>query len=169
MPYKISPFDKSFDRSSFSCGEESLDNYLKKHVSQDIARGAAGCFVLHEVDCNVVLGYFTLAASSFQLTNLPKALAKKAPRYKVIPAALLGRLAVDKTIQGNGWGSVLIYAAMKKVVANSDTLAVHAMVVDPLNERAAKFYNDIGFKAMDGIKQMIIPMSEIRKLPRVKK
>ncbi len=82
-----------------------------------------------------VAGCYSLSAASFEKDELPPALAKRLPHYPV-PAAVLGRLAVDRTRQGRGLGKMLLLDAIRRVVWAGTTLAVYAMVVDAKNARA---------------------------------
>ena len=109
--HPISALAKQHDRIQFACGHDSLDQYLKKQASQDIKRKVAGVFVLTEQNDNVVKGYYTLSASSLLLNDLPRSTQKKLPRYPSLPATLIGRLAVDKTVQGQKIGEQLLIDA----------------------------------------------------------
>src|SRR5262245_7521657 len=88
-------------RDSFSCGEESLDNYIRNLASQDMKRRVAQVFVACLPSESVVKGYYTISAASFGKEELPAEIAKKLPYYPV-PAAILGRLAVDSSCRGQG-------------------------------------------------------------------
>ncbi|MCM5415810.1 GNAT family N-acetyltransferase, partial [Escherichia coli] len=83
----------TYDRTSFLCGSDALDRYIKEHVTQDIRRRIAACFVAVDNDHHII-GYYTLSAASILLTDLPEHLRKKLPRYPTIPAIRMGRLAV---------------------------------------------------------------------------
>ncbi|MFD1960717.1 hypothetical protein ACFSHP_20045 [Novosphingobium panipatense] len=91
------------DRSGFSCGVEALDRYLQSQASQDARRRVAAPYVLIEPPSPNVLGFYTLSNTSLQAADLPAALVKKLPRYPVLPATLLGRLAVNAKGRGRGW------------------------------------------------------------------
>lgn len=128
----------------------ALDEYLQRYAKQDIKRGVALVFVATPADQrSVAPGFYTLSAASVAAEQLPEALRKKLPRYPV-PAALLGRLAVRETAQGQGLGSILLADACKRVMAASQTLAVAAIVVDAKSPAAAAFYQHFGFIALPG-------------------
>ena len=89
----------------------------------------------------------------------------KLPRYP-IPAVLLGRLAVDRSVQGKKLGEYLLIDALKRVAAASATIGVHAVVVDALNERAAAYYLGFGFAAFHGHPlTLFLPLETVLKLP----
>ncbi len=90
------------DRSAFACGAPPLDRYLREQASQDVKRLMASCFVALAVATNSIAGYYTLAATSVPDDDLPPDVIKRLPRYPLLPAALIGRLAVDQRFHGAG-------------------------------------------------------------------
>ncbi len=130
-------------RNEFDCGDVDLDRYFKTQVTQDIRRHVAHCFVAVN-SWGQVAGYYTLAASSVLLADLPQALAKKLPRYPTVPVARMGRLAVTQSDQQIGLGSALLADALTRVFQAD--VAAYAMVVDAKHEAAALFYEKHGFK-----------------------
>jgi predicted GNAT family N-acyltransferase len=150
MAYFIRPLDADAQTADFDCGEKALDEYLKRHASQDIKRGVARVFVASPAEQpQVVAGFYTLSAASIAAEALPETWRKKLPRYPV-PVALLGRLAVSQTSRGEGLGSILLVDACKRVAAISETLAVAAIVVDAKSPQAAAFYQHFGFIELPG-------------------
>lgn len=150
MEYRIRGLDDQVETASFRGGEPALDQYLRRYANQDIRRGVARVFVATPTDqASVVAGFYTLSAASVAAEQLPDSLRKKLPRYPV-PAALLGRLAVSETAQGQGLGSILLVDACKRVAAVSQTLAVAAIIVDAKSPAAAAFYQHFGFVELPG-------------------
>ncbi|WP_395020860.1 GNAT family N-acetyltransferase [Dongia sp.] len=141
--FTIELLSAKHDRGSFSCGVEPLDRYLRTQASQDARRRVSNCFVAVQEDDVSVAGYYTLAASSIPLTELPADLVSRLPNYAVIPAALVGRLAVDSHHAGKALGSALLYDALARAM-NAEP-AIFALVVDAKDERAAGFYRRFGF------------------------
>lgn len=141
----IEPLNRYHDRAAFNCGIESLDCYLKRQANQDIKRWVSRVFVVRSrQEKTRVLGYYTLSTLSIDLSELPEKVAKKLPRHP-IPAALVGRLAVDITAQSKGIGKLLLSNAIKRTFALSDDIAIYAIVVDAINEEAESFYMQYGF------------------------
>ncbi|AVR88310.1 GNAT family N-acetyltransferase [Thauera aromatica] len=150
MEYCIRALDSEVETAGFRCGEVALDEYLHRYARQDIKRGVARVFVASPAEqARVLAGFYTLSAASVAAEQLPEALRKKLPRYPV-PAALLGRLAVSETAQGQGLGSILLVDACKRVAAASQTLAVAAIIVDAKSPAAAAFYRHFGFVELPG-------------------
>lgn len=152
MEFHIRALDSEVETAGFRCGEVALDEYPHRYARQDIKRGVARVFVASPAEqARVLAGFYTLSAASVAAEQLPEALRKKLPRYPV-PAALLGRLAVSETAQGQGQGlgSILLVDACKRVAAASQTLAVAAIIVDAKSPAAAAFYRHFGFVELPG-------------------
>ncbi len=139
---QVLPLDATHDRTSFSCGSEPLDRYLQQQVTQDIRRRVTACFVALTSEL-VVAGYYTLAATSVPLIGLPLGTAKKLPRYPLVPAVRMGRLAVDQNFKGLGLGGALLADALNRAFVSD--IAAYAMLVDAKDDRAADFYKYHGF------------------------
>src|ERR1700688_4955717 len=87
----IEPLRNDHDRSDFSCGNVSLDRYLKEQAGQDLRRACAACFILAPKRGDAsILGYYTLSSYGIDVGELPAGVAKKLPRYPLVPATLLG-------------------------------------------------------------------------------
>lgn len=128
------------DRNGFASGSASLDRYLRELAAQDVRRRLSNCFVALD-EAGTIAGYFTLAAASIPLNELPEAEKKRLPRYPLLPACQIGRLAVDKRFQRLGLGGALILDAAMRAAP-----AVMAIVVDAKDEKAAAFYHHLGFR-----------------------
>lgn len=164
-PWQVVPIDsKAHDRTAFSCGAPELDRYIREHASQDVKRDVARVFVALQAGTQTVCGYYSLSATSFQRDSLPADQAKRLPRYPV-PAALLGRLAVDDSMKGKGLGAFLLMDALNRILLATQTLAVHALVVDAKDDAAASFYRKYGFIPFTGgERRLFLPMATIRHL-----
>jgi ribosomal protein S18 acetylase RimI-like enzyme len=159
----FAPLGPQHDRTAFACGEPALDDYLRRRAAQDVRRRISRAFVALDPAPGAIAGYYTLSAASFSRDRLPEAEAKRLPRYP-IPAAIIGRLAVDQRYQGRGLGELMLADAIKRVVRASEALAVHALVVDAKNERAKAFYERYGFVAFaDTPNRLYLPIDTILK------
>jgi GNAT superfamily N-acetyltransferase len=147
----VEPLDSSrHDRSAFSCDAPELDLYFRDFATQDVKRDVARVFVAVDPSKpELVAGFYSLSAASFAKSGLPPPQAKRLPHYP-IPAVLLGRLAVTRDQKGRGLGTHLLMDAMHRIALASQTLAVHAMVVDARDERATAFYAKHGFAPFAG-------------------
>ncbi len=94
-------------------------------------------------------------------------MAKKLPRYPLIPATLLGRLAVDRRFQGQGMGEFLLMDALHRAFEQSAGIAAAGVVVDAIDAGAARFYQQFGFVAFPSIAgRLFLPMKTVRELFR---
>lgn len=153
------------DRDAFSCGVDSLDRYLRSQAGQDVRRRANGVFILVAADAvETVLGYYTLCATSLRQGDVPVAARKHVPRYPLVSATLIGRLAVSLTRQGEGLGSLLLADAVQRAYASAETVGSSMLVVDALNERAAAFYESFGFQPLPESLRLVLPMRPIEEL-----
>jgi GNAT superfamily N-acetyltransferase len=164
-PWQIAPLDsQTHDRTAFSCGVPELDRYIREHASQDVKRDMARVFVAVRAGAPTVCGYYGLSATSFQRESLLAEQAKRLPRYPV-PAALLGRLAVDDGAKGNGLGAFLLMDALNRILLATQTLAVHALIVEATDATAGAFYRKYGLiPSIDERRRLFLPMATIRKL-----
>jgi ribosomal protein S18 acetylase RimI-like enzyme len=162
---KIEALAAHHDRDGFSCGVDSLDRYLRSQAGQDVRRRANGVFILVAADApGMVCGYYTLCATSLPQGAVPVPARKHVPRYPQVSATLLGRLAVSRTRQGDGLGSLLLADAVQRAYASAGTVGSSMLVVDALNERAAAFYESFGFLALPESPRLVLPMRSIEAL-----
>ena len=146
--FVIEPLSARHDRTNFTCGIEALDRYLQLRANQDMKRRVSNCFVAVPEGGSGIAGYYTLAASGIPLGEIPPALARKLPRYPLLPAVLVGRLAVDRHFAGQSLGATLLYDAIARS-ARADP-AIYALIVDAKDENAASFYRHYGFQTFAG-------------------
>jgi GNAT superfamily N-acetyltransferase len=162
--YVIEALDPTHDRSGFSCGVADLDAYVRERAGQDAKRHVAATFVLLD-DTGVVLGYYTLSQQLISLEDIPAALAKKLPRYPLLPATLVGRLAVDSRRQGEGLGSLLLMDALHRSWWAAKTVASYAVRVDATNEKARDFYLRHDFLPFPSERlKLFFPMADLDRL-----
>lgn len=163
-PYSVEPLSEAHQRADFASGVKALDSYFHHHVAQDMRRRLTACFVAIENSTGRVAGYYTLTTSSLPLAELDEALRRKLPRYPLLPAVRLGRLAVGTAHRGKGLGSALLLNALACAIRSE--IAVYAMVVDAKDETAAAFYGRHGFMPFESVANTLyFPMAEaVRRL-----
>jgi GNAT superfamily N-acetyltransferase len=159
--FTIEPLKSSHVRASFCCGQPSLDQFLQTSVSQYDRRRIGRTYVAVRPGESVVLGYYTLAASSIQVPSLPEALARKLPRH-AIPSILLGRLAVDQSVRGQGLGRLLLIDALSTCLDISRRVGVFAVEVHAIDADARAFYLKFGFGLLtDNEDHLVLPVKTI--------
>ena len=139
----IEPLGKH-DRATFSCDVTALDDWFRLRAGQDEKRNVARVFVAIDDQLGIV-GFYSLSSFTLSIADLPPEQAKRLPRYDVVAAALIGRLARDERVRGEGVGAVLLADAVRRVIGAARSLAVFAIVVEATDEKAASFYPDFGF------------------------
>jgi GNAT superfamily N-acetyltransferase len=166
--WAIEPLRHDHNSADFSCGNASLDRYLKEQAGQDLRRGRATPFVLVPKRGDLsIIGYYTLSSYGIDVGELPADLAKKLPPYPLIPATLLGLLAVDQRSQGQGVGEFLLLDALHRALMQSAEIAAAAVVVDAIDVGAAKFYQHFGFAGFPSIAgRLFLPMKAVAGLFR---
>ena len=108
--------EKDYDLNGFDCGEESLNAFLANHLKRQHEGKILRAYVLcTQEERPKVLGYYTLSGSCFEKESLPSRSKQKKVPYRNVPSVTLGRLALDKSLQGQGFGSMLVTHAMRVV------------------------------------------------------
>jgi GNAT superfamily N-acetyltransferase len=122
----------------------------------------AAPFVLVLAD-GIIDGYYTLSAIAVKLTELPDPAVHCLPRYPLVPATLLGRLAVDRRFQGKGYGRLLLADALCR--ATRREIASFALIVDAKDDGARRFYERESFLPLaDQPMKLFRPAADIRQL-----
>ena len=151
------------ERGAFTCGKAPLDTFIHTRAGQYARRDIGQTYVAMHSGERVVIGYYTLAASSVEFAHLPTALSKKLPKHPV-PMILLGRLAVDRSAHGKGLGGQLIMDASNRVMKIADELGVFGIHAHAIDDEAKEFYAKFGFVPMlDQGRHLFLPMETIRK------
>ena len=162
----VSPLARQHDRTDFSCGNAALDHYLKEVAGQDARRRIAATFVAADAATpKKIAGYYTLSSYAVYPGEMPDELAKKLPAYPLIPSTLLGRLAVDLRCQGQGLGEFLLVDALRRALRQSSQIGAVAVVVDAIDDDAARFYRHFDFLSLpDKPNRLFLPMRTIARL-----
>ena len=148
MPDFVSePLRTEHDLSSFDSGQATLDEWLRTSAAHAEAMRTARTFVWHAGDQRV-MAYFSLAAHLVVRAQLPRKTGRGAPDS--IPAILLARLALDRTLQGRGLGGELLWDALSRAVAASQLAGARVVVVDAIDAGAVRFYQHHGFIQVPG-------------------
>ncbi|HSB76699.1 MAG TPA: GNAT family N-acetyltransferase, partial [Terriglobales bacterium] len=143
-----------------------LDNYIRHQASQDVKRHLAVVSVMvRNDDPQRVVGYYTLSSRHLRLDQLPNEAAKKLGRYKSVGVTLLGRMAVDASLQGRGIGELILLEALHKSQRAAQNVASVAVFVEAKDDRAAAFYRKYGFLELpEDRRKLFLPMKTIAKI-----
>lgn len=164
--YRVERLGPHHDRAAFSCGEDTLDIYLRQRARQDDDRNVAKTFVLYDAHDDRVAGYYTLSSAAVHLEELPPETQRRLPRYPLVPVILLGRLAIDRDYHGQRLGGVLLFNALRRAFeVGTGEIAATAVIVDALHDDSRGFYERYGFQRFpDSELSLFLPMQTIGQL-----
>jgi GNAT superfamily N-acetyltransferase len=156
------PIGKQYDREVFDCGEDALNEFLRLHARKSHERGGSKTFLaIDEADGKTVLGYYTLSPASLNYERTPESVRKGLARHDV-PVFRLGRLAVDRSVQGQGLGGQLLLAAGRRCLLAAAEVGGVALLIDAKNERVAKWYVSYGaVSLLDAPLSLLLPLRTI--------
>lgn len=161
--FAVERLRKEHHRESFDCGNAELNAYLRIQARQEMERGVAVVYVLVPEDTpKEVAGFYSLSATSVKLTDWPEAVRKKLPRYPLIPATLIGRLAVSASHRGHHLGERLLCDALARSLNASAAVGSTAVVVDAKDAEVVAFYTRYGFRPFaDQPRRLFLPIKTI--------
>lgn len=137
------PLTAEHRTDGFDCGQTTLNTWLRRHAFANQERGASRTYVVCAE--HRVVAYYAIAAGSIAHADAIGGVRRNRP--EPVPVALLGRLAVDASVLGQGIGKHLLQDAAIRVAQASDVIGMRAIVVDALDQRAKSFYEHYGFVA----------------------
>lgn len=160
--WEEAPLGKVHDRGAFDCGEDDLDTYLKRYARQNHETGGAKCFVATPRDTPArILGFYTLSPASIEFSRAPAVVTRGLGRYE-IPVYRLGRLAVDRGVQGRGLGGRLLLRAAERCMTVAREVGGVALLIDAKNDHAAQWYESYGaLRLLDAPLSLVLPFSVV--------
>jgi len=152
------------DRQNFDCGKSALNDFLQRQARQNADRHVGVTHVaVPSVGDATILAYYTLLTRTVASEIVP---SKKLPRGDV-GVVLLGRLAVDKTGQGQGLGKLCLLRAISQVEIAAREIGIYALVLDALDDDARSWYLHLGWgfeTLLDDPRHLFLPVATIRQL-----
>jgi ribosomal protein S18 acetylase RimI-like enzyme len=159
--FVIEPLGAKHDRAAFSCGNQQLDSYLQKQAGQDPKKRAAVPFVITP-DHKTIAGFYTLSQYAVDVGELPEDVSKRLPRYPMVSATLLGRLAVSERFRSTFRRERLLMDALHRALQSSEQIASAAVIVDAKDGPAVRFYRKYGFIELPKIERhLFLPIAEL--------
>ena len=143
MNWTFKTIDGSVNKERFDCGSHPLNEYLKKYARQNHESGLGKTYVAIDEEEGVI-GYYTISTAQVKSDFLPQKVTKKLPKYP-IPAVRIGRLAVDKSMHGQGLGKELLMHALTNILELSERVGIFLVIVDAKDDDAVVFYEKYGF------------------------
>jgi hypothetical protein len=148
-------------RSQFQNQHQSLQNFIRDVATRDADAGMSRCFVLTDGD-STVRGYYTLSGISIDTSGWDDQFKKaNGLKYTTIPCTLLGKLAVNHADQGKSYGKLLLFDALANAAKASKKVGSALIIVDPIDEAAAKFYQKYDFNTLANTHRMFLSMKKV--------
>lgn len=156
------PIGREHDRAAFYCGVESLNIYLLRYARQDHVAGGAKTFVAAvEEDPSHILGYYSISPGEVRFQSAPNLMTRGLGQYNV-PVYRLGRLAVDKSMQGHGIGSALLGLAAERALRVREEVGGVALAIDAIDAAAAAWYELHGALPLsDDPLKLLLPLNAL--------
>jgi GNAT superfamily N-acetyltransferase len=156
------PIGKKHDRQAFDCGEEALNEFLRRYARQSHDLGGAKTFLaIDDADNKTILGYYSLSPASVGYARTPEIIRRGMARHEV-PGFRLARLAVDRRLQGLGIGGQLLLAAGRRCLLASAEVGGVVLVIEAKSERVAGWYASYGaVPLLDAPLSLLLPLATI--------
>jgi len=156
------PISKKHDREAFDCGDEALNEFLRRYARKSHERGGAKTFLAIGDADKSVLGFYSLSPSSVDYARAPEIVRRGLARHDV-PGFRLERLAVDLRWQGRGIGGQLLLAAGRRCLLAAAEVGGIVLVIDAKNERVAAWYASYGaVPLLDAPLTLLLPLATIQ-------
>lgn len=156
------PINKRHNRDAFDCGEDALNEFLRRYARKSHEFGGSKTFLaIKDDDPEMVLGFYSLCPASVEYAKTPEIVRRGLARYDV-PAFRLARLAVDRSAQGQGLGGQLLLSAGRRCLLVSAEIGGVALLIDAKNEKVASWYASYGaIPLLDAPLSLLLPLATI--------
>jgi GNAT superfamily N-acetyltransferase len=156
------PIQKGHNREAFDCGEEALNEFLRRYARRSHELGGAKTFLaIDDAEDKGILGFYSLSPASVAYARTPEA-ARRGLAHHDVPGFRLARLAVDRQFQGRGIGGQLLLAAGRRCLRAAAEVGGVVLVIDAKNERVADWYASYGaVRLLDAPLSLLLPLATI--------
>ena len=156
---------KSHNRTRFQSGQDEVDAWLKKAAFQSQKKHLSSTKVLLDSE-NHIVGYYTLATSQVDFSDLPIEVAKSLPNRQ-LPVAVLAWLGIDQSFQGRGIGKRLLATALKDCHDAAESFAFVAVLLDCVDVPSKEYYEHFDFAELSGYPmRLYLPFKLLKKLAK---
>lgn len=135
------PLTSEHELEDFDSGVAELDDWLKRRALKNQDSGASRTYAVSIGQ--KVIAYYCLAAGAVSNADAPGRVRHNMP--DPIPVMVIGRLAVDRSKQGKGFGRVLVRDAVLRTLQAAEIAGIRAILVHAISEQARQFYESCGF------------------------
>ncbi|WP_304956577.1 GNAT family N-acetyltransferase [endosymbiont of Lamellibrachia barhami] len=156
------PIGKHHDRKTFDCGDVELNTFLQRYARQSHEKGGAKTYLaVDDAFPQRILGFYSLSPASIAYERTPAIIKHGLARHEV-PVFRLGRLAVDRSVQGAGLGGQLLLTAGRRCLRVASQAGGVALLIDAKNKRAARWYAGYGaISLIDAELSLLLPFATI--------
>lgn len=160
--WREEPIGRRHDRRNFDCGQSDLNIYLERFARQNHEAGGAKTYVaVRPAEPARVLGYYSISPGEIEFARVPANLVKGSGRYNV-PVFRLARLAVDRSLHGQGLGGALFFAAGARAMLAASKIGGMALAIDAKDDAAVSWYSRFGAQPLlDDPLKLILPLATL--------
>ena len=150
------------NQDAFDCGNAALNEFLRRHARKSHERGGAKTFLaINDGGGKTILGFYSVAPASVAYGRTPLLIKRGLARHEV-PVFRLARLAVDRSVEGRGFGGQLLLAAGRRCLLVASEVGGVALLIDAKNERIAQWYAGYGaLQLLDQPLSLLLPFKSI--------
>jgi GNAT superfamily N-acetyltransferase len=151
------PLTHDHDVSQFGSGNESLDQWLQRDGLRAHRAGISRTTVWTAPRDRAVVAYHAIAPTQIARIDLPS--RSLSGGYSQVPGYLIGRLALDQTLQGQGLGTQLLLDALERILDAADRAGGRVIVVGAIDDAAHHFYLHHGFRAIEQSNRLVMKLA----------
>jgi GNAT superfamily N-acetyltransferase len=148
LGYRLEALRREHPRKNFLSGQAQVDDWLRAKALQNQAKHLSATKVLLD-DSEAIAGYYTLAPTQIDFSDLPQEIARRLP-HRLLPAAVLAWLGVDSDHQGRGLGRMLLAQSLRDCWEGGKIFPFVAVILDCIDHQAQTFYKKYGFAELPG-------------------
>jgi GNAT superfamily N-acetyltransferase len=145
------------DVSQFGSGNESLDHWLQRDALRAHRAGISRTTVWTARGDRAVVAYHAIAPTQIARIDLPS--RSLSGDYSQVPGYLIGRLALDQSLHGQGLGTQLLLDALERILEAADRAGGRVIVVDAIDDAAHHFYVHHGFRAIEQSNRLVMKLA----------
>jgi GNAT superfamily N-acetyltransferase len=159
-PWREEPIAKSHDRQAFDCGDEAMNNFLRRFARQSHAQNASKTFcAIDAATPGRILGFYTVTPSAVARAAAPAGMTKGLAQHEV-SGFKLARLATDLSVAGQGLGGQLLAAAALRCLRIAGEVGGVLLIIDANNDRATRWYASYGAEPLvDAPLTLVMPLA----------
>ena len=158
--WRSEALDEDHDLREFESGQVALDGWLRDEARRAHVAGTARVTVWRSVDNPVVVAFHAVAPTQFKRRDLPP--RSMSAGYSIVPGYVISRLAVDRSLHGQGLGTQLLLDALERIVDASDVAGGRLIAVDAIDEGAHAFYRHHDFQPVAGSSRLVMKIATAR-------